>query len=91
MGLLCQQLFEEGLEHVAMAPRRRMETEARLTVTIHEKLLEIPRDVVHSNGVVHQLVGVAQLHNRLRARVLEELVQRVLVIAIHLQLPVDVP
>jgi hypothetical protein len=34
---------------------------------------------------------VAQLHNRLRARVLEELVQRVLVIAIHLQLPVDVP
>lgn len=87
---LFHQLLHERLNDFAVAPRRRVEAEPWAALLVDEELLEVPRDVVLPDGVVHQLGGFANLEHRLWARVLHEFVERMLVDAVHIDFAINV-
>jgi len=90
MFLFGDELIDVPLNGFAVTPVRRMEAVSGATLSVDQELLKVPRDVGHFDRIVHELVRFSDLRHRLRARVLEELVEGVLVGAIHFELSINV-
>lgn len=86
---LVHELVDEGLHDVSVAPCGRVETEPGASLSVNEELLKVPGDIAGLDGVVHELLAVTELLDGLGARFLEELVKRMMVLAVHVDLSVD--
>ena len=67
-----------------------MESVAGPAEAIDEELLKVPSDVVRPQRVVHEFFALPDVVHRRRAFGLEEFVERVLILAVHFGLAVDV-
>ncbi|GMT07566.1 hypothetical protein PENTCL1PPCAC_29740, partial [Pristionchus entomophagus] len=90
LARLVHQLLQVRLHDVSVRPGGRVEAVAGTALSVYEELLKVPGDVIGTDRVVHELVALANAVHGLRAGVLDELVERVVVLAVDLELAVDV-
>lgn len=72
-----------------MGPGGRMKAETRTAVSVDQELLKVPGNVIHSDRVVDEFISLADLVDGLRAGILQELVERMMVSSVYFDLSVD--